>query len=431
MQFSTLLIQIAVILVTTRLVGRLLRRIHQPQVVGEMLAGILLGPSLLGWLLPGVYAAVFPPDSLGPLNALSQIGLLVFMFLVGVEFDSRILRGRGHVAVVTSHASIIVPFVLGAALALFLHPVLSPTDVPVLHFAMFTGLAMSITAFPVLARILAERNLLRTRVGSIAIACAAVDDVTAWCLLAAVVALTRSIEQTIPFAVTLFGSLAYIGVMLFGVRRVLAAYFSRRREVTYDRLAIILVLAITSAWVTEMLGIHALFGAFLMGVVMPKDAGFNHALASKLEPITVTLLLPLFFAYTGLRMNIGFLSDAQLWLYCGLIIVVAVAGKLGGSSLVARRFGMSWREAGALGVLVNTRGLIELVFLNIGLDIGVISPTFFTMMVLMALVTTFMTTPLLGWVYPPRLYEQEIAQRIQDEQISPSAAPTTALKTQP
>jgi Kef-type K+ transport system membrane component KefB len=332
--------------------------------------------------------------------------------------------------VVTSHASIIVPFVLGAVLALVLHPVLSPASVPVLHFALFTGLAMSITAFPVLARILAERNLLRTHVGSVAIACAAVDDVTAWCLLAAVVLLTRTAQQTTPFAVTLFGSLAYIGLMLFGVRRVLAAYFNRRQEMTQDWLAVVLLLALTSAWFTETLGIHALFGAFLMGVVMPKEPDFNHALASKLEPVAVTLLLPLFFAYTGLRTSIGFLSEGGMWLICGLIIVVAVAGKLGGSALAARRFGMSWREAGALGVLVNTRGLIELVFLNIGLDIGVISPTFFTMMVLMALVTTFMTTPLLGWVYPTRLYEQEIAQRIPEGRESPSGIPATALNTQ-
>jgi Kef-type K+ transport system membrane component KefB len=430
MQFSTLLVQIVLILVTTRFVGWFLRRIHQPQVVGEMIAGILLGPSLLGWLLPGVSAVVFSADSLSALNGLSQIGLLLFMFLVGVEFDPRILRGRGRVAVVTSYASIVAPFVLGAVLALFFYPILSPASVPVLHFALYTGLAMSITAFPVLARILAERNLLRTPIGSIAIACAAVGDVTAWCLLAALMLLTRTAVQTTPFTVTLFGSLAYIGVMLFGVRRVLAAYFDRRREMTYDRLAVILLLALASAWVTEMLGIHALFGAFLVGVVMPKDVDFNHALASKLEPVAVTLLLPLFFAYTGLRTSIGFLSDGRMWLVCGLIISAAVAGKFGGSALAARRFGMSWREAGALGVLVNTRGLIELVFLNIGLDIGVISPTFFTMMVLMALVTTFMTTPLLGWVYPSRLYEQEIAPPVSDSRDSPSAVPATALNTQ-
>jgi Kef-type K+ transport system membrane component KefB len=411
MHLSTLLIQIALILVTTRVVGWLLRRIHQPQVVGEMIAGILLGPSLLGWLLPDVSAAVFPSDSLASLNALSQIGLILFMFLVGLEFDPRILRGRGHIAVVTSHASIIVPFILGALLAIYLHPVLSPANVPVLHFVLFTGLAMSITAFPVLARILAERGLLRTHVGAVAIACAAVDDVTAWCILAGILVLIRATVQTTPFAVTLVGSLAYIAVMFFVVRRVLRVLgdsYHRQRVVTPDMLAVVLLLVLVSAWITETLGIHALFGAFLMGVVMPKDGDFGHALVGKLEAITVTLLLPLFFAYTGLRTSIGSLQGDG-WLYCALIIVVAIVGKLGGASLAARRFGMSWREAGALGILVNTRGLIELVFLNIGLDIGVISPTFFTMMVLMALVTTFMTTPLLAWVYPARFYREGLA----------------------
>jgi Kef-type K+ transport system membrane component KefB len=392
-------------------VGWLLRRIHQPQVVGEMIAGILLGPSLLGWLLPDVSAAVFPAESLASLNALSQIGLILFMFLVGLEFDPKILRGRGHIAVVTSHASIVVPFALGALLAIYLHPVLSPSNVPVLHFVLFTGLAMSITAFPVLARILAERGLLRTHVGAVAIACAAVDDVTAWCILAGILVLISATGQSTPFAVTLFGSLAYIAVMFLVVRRVLRVlgnYFHRQRVVTPDMLALVLLLVLASAWTTEALGIHALFGAFLMGVVMPKDGDFAHALVEKLEALTVTLLLPLFFAYTGLRTSIGFLQGSG-WLYCVLIIVVAIAGKLGGASLTAQRFGMSWREAGALGILVNTRGLIELVFLNIGLDIGVISPTFFTMMVLMALVTTFMTTPLLAWVYPERCYREELA----------------------
>jgi len=410
MHLSTLLIQIALILLVTRLVGWLLRKLHQPQVVGEMIAGILLGPSLLGWLLPGVSAAVFPPESLGSLNALSQIGLLLFMFLVGLEFDTRILRGRGHTAVVTSHVSIIVPFILGAGVALLLYAELSPPEVPLLHFGLFTGLAMSITAFPVLARILTERNLLHTHVGVVAIACAAVDDVTAWCILAGVILLVRATEQVIPFWLTLFGSLAYIAIMLLGVRRLLSRLhilYHRRGGLTQDIFALVLLLALASAWITESLGIHALFGAFLMGVIMPKDNQFIHAITRKLEDVTVTLLLPLFFAFTGLRTSIGLLNGANLWLYCAVIIVVAIVGKLGGSALAARRFGMNWREAGALGVLVNTRGLIELVFLNIGLDIGVISPTFFTMMVLMALITTFMTTPLLEWIYPARFQVRE------------------------
>jgi Kef-type K+ transport system membrane component KefB len=406
MVLTTLLIQLAVILAATQFVGWLLSRLHQPRVVGEMVAGIVLGPSLLGWLLPNVSAMVFPVESLGNLNALSQIGLILFMFLIGVEFDARLLGGRGHAAVITSHASIIVPFVLGAILAVATYPVLSPPTVPMLSFVLFTGLAMSITAFPVLARILTERGLLRTPVGTMAIACAAVDDVTAWCILAVIVVLVRTSEQATSLVVTLVGSAVYLGVMLIVVRRGLRrleTYYQRQGKITQGMLAIILLLMLASAWTTEMLGIHALFGAFLMGALMPKAEKFQHELFGKLEAVTVTLLLPLFFAFTGLRTSIGFLFGGQMWIYALVIIAVAIIGKIGGSTLTSKQFGMSWREAGALGIMMNTRGLIELVFLNIGLDLGVISPTFFSMMVLMALVTTFMTSPLLAWIYPTRL----------------------------
>ncbi len=408
----TLLLQIGVILITARLVGWLFRKIHQPQVIGEMVAGILLGPSLLGWLAPDISAALFPPESLGFLNSLSQVGLVLFMFLVGLEVRPKTLREQGHVAVVTSHASIIAPFLLGALLALYLYPRLSDDSVTFTNFALFMGTAMSITAFPVLARILTERGLLRTRLGTVTIACAAVDDVTAWCILAGVVLLIRATDSAVPLWLTLFGSVAYIGLMVFGLRRVLRkleVIYRRRGTVTQDLLAFILLLILASAWVTEWVGIHALFGAFLVGVIMPKEPRFVHALTEKLEYVAVVLLLPLFFAFTGLRASIGLVSGVELWFYCGLIIIVAIVGKFGGSALAARLSGMPWREAGALGVLMNTRGLIELVVLNIGLDIGVISPALFTMMVLMALVTTFMTTPLLEWLYLAPLRRRETA----------------------
>jgi Kef-type K+ transport system membrane component KefB len=411
----TLLIQIIVILLSARLAGWLFRKFEQPEVMGEMVAGVLLGPSLLGWVAPGISVALFPPASLGFLNSLSQIGLLLFMFLVGVELNPQILRGRRHAAVVTSHVSIIVPFFLGTLLALYLYPRLSDDSVAFTHFALFVGTAMSITAFPVLARILRERNLIHSEVGAVAIACAAVDDVTAWCILAGVVLLVRASSVLFSLWLTLIGTVAYVGLTLLVTRRALSrllTMYQARGALTQNLMAVIVLVVLASAWITERLGIHALFGAFLIGVIMPKDQKFVGAIRERLEGLTVILLLPLYFAFTGLRMSVGFLSGADMWFFCGIIIVVAVAGKFGGASLGARLSGMPWREASAIGLLMNTRGLMELVVLNIGLDIGVISPALFTMMVLMALVTTFMTTPLLKLVYPtPELWREFTAAK--------------------
>ena len=413
----TLILQVAVVLLVARAVGFLFRRIHQPQVVGEMAAGILLGPSLLGWLAPDLSATLFPPASLGYLGTLSQVGLLFFMFLVGLEFDPKLLRGRGQAALVTSHVSIIAPFCLGAALALYLYPRLSDDSVSFTGFALFMGAAMSVTAFPVLARILTERNLLHTRVGAITIACAAVDDVTAWTILAFVVAIVRASAVETPLWVTLGGTLVYMVLMVLLVRRALGwleSFYHSRGRLTQDMVAAVLLLLLASAFATEWLGIHALFGAFALGAVMPKDPGFVHELREKLEDVTVVFLLPLFFAFTGLRTSIGLVSGVELWTQAALIMAVAVVGKFGGSTLAARATGLSWQEAGALGVLMNTRGLMELVILTIGLELGVISPALFTMMVLMALVTTFMTTPLLELIYPSRLIREEAAAQDDD-----------------
>lgn len=403
LHLPTLILQVGVIIIAARLTGWAFRKIHQPQVMGEMVAGILLGPSLLGWVAPGVSAALFPVESLGYLNALSQVGLLLFMFLIGLELQPQMLRNQGHTALVTSHASILAPFLLGSALALYLYPRLSDDSVTFTNFALFMGVAMSITAFPVLARILTERKLLNTRVGAVAIACAAVDDVTGWCLLAAVVLLVRSSGGSTPLWLTLGGTAVYVTAMLFLVRRVitpqLRQFAERRGGITHATLGIVLVFLFASAWITETLGIHALFGAFLVGVIMPKDEAFVHALTEKLHDLTVVLLLPIFFAYTGLRTSVGLVSGLELWFFCGIIIAVAIAGKLGGSAIAARLSGMGPRQSWTIGILMNTRGLMELVLLNIGLDVGVISPTLFTMLVLMALITTFMTAPLLELVY--------------------------------
>jgi Kef-type K+ transport system membrane component KefB/nucleotide-binding universal stress UspA family protein len=406
MSMLTLILQIAVVLIAARLSGWLFRRMGQPQVMGEMVAGFLLGPSIFGWLSPDLWARIFPPGSLTHLGPLSQIGVLLFMFLVGLDLDPRLLRNRGHAAVVTSHASIVVPFLLGSLLALYLYPRLSDSSVRFDEFALFMGAAMSVTAFPVLARILAERNLLRTRLGAVTIACAAVDDVTAWVILAGVVALARVDAGDHSLGFTLGGSVVYVALMVYAVRPALGrleAYYHSRGHLTQDMLALALVALTLSAYTTEWLGIHALFGAFLLGAIMPKDSGFVHELTEKLQDVTVVFLLPLFFAVTGLRTSIGLVSGAEMWIDCALIVAVAVVGKFGGSAIAARLMGLSWREAGALGALMNTRGLIQLVFLTVGLEIGIISPALFTMMVLMALATTFMTSPLLEWIYPARL----------------------------
>jgi Kef-type K+ transport system membrane component KefB/nucleotide-binding universal stress UspA family protein len=408
MPLALLFLQVTLIVALGRLVGLLCQRIGQPQVIGEMLAGIMLGPSLLGWLFPGAYAQLFPPPTWPFLGILSQVGVVFFLFLVGLELDPRLMSSRGHAAVVISHASIIAPFLLGAGLTLFLYPILF-NNVQSQRFtavALFMGAAMSITAFPVLARILTERNLHRTNVGAISITCAAVDDVTAWCMLALVVAVATVTSVRMALATVAFSAI-YILAMFFAVRP-----FLRRLEIVYDRqgrlsqpvVSVIFLLVLVSAYTTEVIGIHPLFGAFLMGCMMPKGTQFVRHLSEKLEDYTVVFLLPIFFAFAGLKTQIGLLNSGELWFYTALIIVVACAGKFGGSMVAARACGIGWRESAAIGVLMNTRGLMELVILTEGLRIGVITSAVYAMMVLMALVTTAMTTPILNFVYPRRLF---------------------------
>ncbi|HLZ41759.1 MAG TPA: cation:proton antiporter [Candidatus Sulfotelmatobacter sp.] len=411
----TLVLQIAVVLAVCRLVGELFLRIHQPRVVGEMFAGIMLGPSLLGWVAPHFSAYLFPPASLGFLNALSQVGVVIFMFLVGLGINPRELKKEGHAAVLTSHVSITAPFVLASVLALYLYPRLSDDSVAFSSFALFMGAAMSITAFPVLARILAERNMLGSRLGTVAIACAAVDDVTGWCILAYIVVLIRSAHSSTSIWMTIAGIIVFALAMIHGVRRLLTGFervYRRKGAISENLMALMLLLVLASSLFTEFLGIHLLFGAFLMGAIMPKEHQFVRYVLDRFETITVTLLLPLFFAFTGLRTNIGLVKSPEMWMYCGLIILVATVGKLGGSTLASWLSGMPLREAAGLGTLMNTRGLMELVILNIGLDIGVISPALFSMMVLMALVTTFMTTPLLRLICAKELEESSAANKI-------------------
>ena len=394
---SILLLQVIVIVIAARALGALFLKFGQPSVIGEMVAGILLGPSLLGLAAPDLQAFLFPAPSMGALRLLSQIGVILFMFVVGIELDVQHLRKKAHAAVVVSHASIIVPFFLGTASALVLYPSLAPAGVPFSAFALFIGVAMSITAFPVLARILEERRLSGTHLGATAIACAAVDDVTAWCLLAVVVAIIRA-NGLAGSLLTIGLTLLFIALMLFGVKPLAARLVGGRgagRNGSAGLLAGIFSFIFVSALTTELIGIHALFGAFLAGVCMPPDSGLRQFLRERLETFSSVLLLPLFFAFTGLRTQIGLLADWQGWLMCAGIVAVAIAGKLGGSMMAARFTGMGWGQSFDLGVLMNTRGLIELIALNLGYDLGILSPRIFTMLVLMALVTTLMTGPLL------------------------------------
>jgi len=406
------LVEVLIVIGLSRLVGLGFKSIKQPLVIGEIVAGIMLGPSLFGLIAPQLSTTLFPPETLPFLNVLSQVGLIFFMFLIGLELNPKYLSGQLEVAVLTSHVSILVPFSLGTLLALLLYPLVSNASVSFTAFALFLGAAMSITAFPVLARIITENNLQGTRLGTLALTCAAVDDVTAWCLLAVAIAVARTgnIMGALP---TIVESLVYIGFMVTVGRwflQRLAAHYRRAGRLSQLVLAGIYIAVVASALITELIGIHLIFGAFLLGAAMPKNADLVRELAIKTEDFVLIFLLPIFFAYSGLRTQIGLLNRPELWLLCAAVVLVAIAGKYIGTYVAARFSGINEREASALGWLMNTRGLTELIVLNIGLELGVISPLLFTMLVIMALVTTFMTSPLLEWTYPKKLIKLDVVE---------------------
>jgi Kef-type K+ transport system membrane component KefB len=388
---TRVLLAVAVVVLAARVFGWAIAKLGQPQVQGEIISGIVLGPSLLGLIWAGGVDYLFPAEIVDALRVLAQLGLVLFMFLIGLELDLAKLRGQSHKAVFISHASIVTPIALGVLLGLWLHPRFGEGEGR-LGFILFLGAAMAITAFPVLARVLQETGLYHTRIGVLTVTCAAVDDVTAWCLLAGVVAVVKSAGPADTLLVVA-ESLVFLGVMLAVVRPAL-------RRLPSVPVWLALALALISAWITEEIGIHAIFGGFMAGAVMPRGEGVQKVVHDKLQTVTVALLLPVFFVVVGLSTRIDMLDSAYLWGVTALVIVAAIAGKWGGSMVAARLTGESWRDASAIGILMNTRGLTELVILNVGLELGVIGDTVFTIMVLMALVTTLMATPLLAIVSP-------------------------------
>ncbi len=397
---AILLAQIVTIILAARMFGWIFRKIGQPTVIGEIIAGIVLGPSLVGYYFPEFSANLFPTESLGNLQFLSQIGLILFMFVIGMELDLKVLKNKANDAVVVSHASIIIPFTLGMGLAYLIYEQFAPESVQFISFALFLGIAMSITAFPVLARIVQERGLHKTKLGTMVITCAAADDITAWCLLAAVIAIVKA-GSFVSSLYVIALSVVYVVVMLKMVGPFLKRVgdlYPTQEKLSKPVVAIFFISLLMSSYATEVIGIHALFGAFMAGAIMPNNMRFRTIFIEKVEDVSVVLLLPLFFVFTGLRTQIGLLNDPYLWQVTGLIILVAVIGKFVGSALAARFVGQNWKDSLTIGALMNTRGLMELVVLNIGFDLGVLTPEIFAMMVIMALVTTFMTGPALDLI---------------------------------
>jgi Kef-type K+ transport system membrane component KefB len=392
---AKLLLQMIVIILVSRIFGALFREIHQPSVIGEVIAGICLGPSLCGLIFPSFSSFLFPIDSLGHLQVLSQLGLVLFMFVVGMELDLGILRSGAGKALGISIAGIIFPFMLGMVLSYFLFREYGNARSGFLPFSLFIGVAMSITAFPVLARIIKERKLGLTRIGNLAIACAAFGDITGWCILAAVISIAKA-GSMVGAIFPLFMAIFYIILMFLVVKP-----FLERISQDKNMLAIMFCVLLASAAFTELIGVHALFGAFIAGALAPSKKIFRLALIEKTEYVSVTLLLPLFFAFSGLRTQIGLLSSSHSWLIFLLILIAAIVGKLGGTFIASRLVGENSKDSLVLGALLNTRGLMELVVLNIGYDLGIISQQIFTALVLMALLTTCMTGPILNWLLRP------------------------------
>lgn len=390
-----LLLQIISILIAVRIFSFLFKYLGQPGVIGEICAGIVLGPSVLGYFFPETFAFLFSPGSLIPLNIISEIGLVLFMFIIGMELDLSIIRKKASETLVISHASIIVPFFLGVVLAYFVFPEFGAAHTTFLPFALFVGISVSITAFPVLARIIQERNLGKTPMGMLAIASAANNDITAWCMLAAIIAIAKA-GSVASAGFTLLFAVAYVLFMFLAVKpfmKKIGDIYNSQEVVNKTLVAFIFLVLILSSYITEILGVHALFGAFVAGVIMPDNISFRRVMTEKVEDVAMVLFLPLFFVFTGLRTEIGLLNTPHLWAVCGLFIAVSIVGKMCGAAFSARFVGESWKDSLSIGVLMNTRGLMELIVLNIGYEMGILPSSIYVIFVIMALFTTFMATP--------------------------------------
>jgi Kef-type K+ transport system membrane component KefB len=392
-------LQLAFIIAVCRVVGFSVKRVGQPQVVGEMIAGVLMGPSLLGVLFPQFQSYLFPKTSMSILYAVSQLGLVLYMFVIGLEFQVDLIRRRWRSAASVSLAGICTPFVLGGLLATqiakdqtFFAPRISTWEA-----VLFMGAAMSITAFPMLARIIYERGLSGTSLGTLALAAGSMDDVAAWCILAVVLASFGRQPSIALWAIG--GGLFYVSMVLASRSFLfkIAAHVERQGELHGTMLAFVLMLLMLGAWFTDAVGIYAVFGAFILGAAMPRGL-LTERLKSFIEPLTTNFMLPLFFIYSGLNTKIGLVSTASLLLVALLILLIACAGKGIACYLAARLNGEDNRNAAAIGTLMNARGLMELIILNIGLERGLITPTLFTIMVIMAIVTTLMATPIFNLV---------------------------------
>ncbi len=394
------LLALTIVLITARVTGAIFTYIKQPAVIGEVLGGILLGPSFLGYLAPNAYASLLPASVAPFLEVIAQLGVIFYMFLVGLELDLRILKKSGHSALAISHASIILPFLLGSFLALATCGNICPPHIPFRSFCLFLAISMSLTAFPVLARILSDQKVSRTKLGTIALTCAAVDDVTAWCLFAVIVSIAeaRELQDAAQTAVLTVAYIIAMFTIVSPLMKRLVDWLEGHEHLTESVIAVFLVGLLLSSFATELIGIHAIFGAFILGAVISHESHVARELTLRLEHLVRILFLPTFFAFTGMRTEIGLLSTPQDWFLCGVIIAIATLGKFGGTLFAARLTGLSWRDSSALGILMNTRGLVELIVLNLGLDMKIITPRLFAMLVVMALVTTVMTPPIFHWI---------------------------------
>ena len=396
-----LLFQMLLILLCARLFGRIFVRLRQPAVIGEIVAGIFLGVSVFGTVFPHFFSIVFPPHSFNHLEVLSKIGLAFFMFIIGMELDLQEIKQKAKTVAFISITSIAFPFLSGVLLAYFLYPVFTMPNISFLVFAIFMGISLSITAFPVLARIVKARALHQTPLGNLVLSVAAIADVIAWCLLAIIIAIAKAGNFHVAFF-TIIHTLLFILFMFYVVKPFLQRVISKIREAHYSDhniIALAFIVLLLSAFLAEFIGIHMLFGAFLAGVIIPQNTSLKTALTLKLEDVSIHVLLPIFFAFTGLRLQIGLLNTPELWMFAALIIAVAIIGKFAGSAFPAKLCGMSWSDSLRIGALMNTRGLMELVVLNIGYDLGILSPPLFAILVLMAIVTTIITSPLLDLIH--------------------------------